>query len=204
LIVGAALAGLLAGCTSSAFPGLSGIVPRPAAQGPLLTAAVEPAEVADAAQTDAAPPASADTAPEEALPAPEELRVDGAVVVAATDLAATANIDGLIRHYAGVYKVPEALVRRVVARESGYNPKAKNGPYYGLMQIRYETAQSMGYRGAASGLLDAETNLRYGVKYLSGAYLVGGRNADQAVRNFARGYYYDAKRRGLLKEAGLR
>ena len=62
----------------------------------------------------------------------------------------------------------------------------------------------MGYRGAASGLLDADTNLRYAVKYLSGAYMVGGNNADQAVRNYSRGYYYDAKRQGLLEEVGLR
>ena len=89
-------------------------------------------------------------------------------------------------------------------RESGYNPRAKNGPYWGLMQIRYDTAQSMGYSGPASGLLDADTNLRYAVKYLSGAYVVGDSNADQAVRNYASGYYYSAKAKGLLDEVGLR
>lgn len=114
------------------------------------------------------------------------------------------SLDGLIAKYAGMYGVPEALIRRVIVRESGYNPRARNGPYYGLMQISYATAQSMGYRGAASGLLDADTNLRYAVKYLSGAYMVGGGNPDQAVRNYSRGYYYDAKRQGLLEEVGLR
>lgn len=114
------------------------------------------------------------------------------------------SLDGLISHYSTQYSVPENLVRRVINKESGYNPSARNGPYYGLMQISYATAQSMGYRGAASGLLDAETNLKYAVKYLSGAYVVGGGNADQAVRNYSRGYYYDAKRQGLLEEVGLR
>jgi len=114
------------------------------------------------------------------------------------------SLDGLIAHYAAEYNVPEALIRRVIVRESGYNPRAKNGPYYGLMQIRYDTAQSMGYRGPASGLLEADTNLRYGVKYLGGAYLVGNQNADQAVRNYASGYYYDAKAKGLLEAVGLR
>jgi soluble lytic murein transglycosylase-like protein len=114
------------------------------------------------------------------------------------------SLDGLIGRYSAQYDVPEALVRRVILRESGYNPRARNGPYYGLMQIRYDTAQSMGYRGPAAGLLDAETNLRYGVKYLSGAYMVGNQNPDQAVRNYARGYYYDAKAKGLLEEVGLR
>ena len=115
-----------------------------------------------------------------------------------------AGLDGLIGKYAALYDVPEALVRRIIVRESGYNPKAHNGPYWGLMQIRYDTAMSMGYRGPASGLLDADTNLRYGVKYLGGAYMVGGGDADQAVRNYSRGYYYDAKRQGLLEEVGLR
>ena len=113
-------------------------------------------------------------------------------------------MDPLIAKYAAAYDVPESLIRRIIVRESGYNPRARNGPYYGLMQISYATAQSMGYRGAASGLLDADTNLKYAVKYLSGAYVVGGGNADQAVRNYSRGYYYDAKRAGLLEEVGLR
>ena len=34
--------------------------------------------------------------------------------------------------------------------------------------------------------------------------LVGDNNADQAVRNYSRGYYYDAKAKGLLEEVGLR
>ncbi len=100
--------------------------------------------------------------------------------------------------------MPESLVRRVVARESGFNPGARNGPYYGLMQIRHDTARSMGYRGEPSGLLDAETNLKYAVKYLRGAYLVARSNPDMAVRFYASGYYYDAKRMGLLEEVGLR
>jgi soluble lytic murein transglycosylase-like protein len=100
--------------------------------------------------------------------------------------------------------VPESLIRRVVQRESGFNPKARNGPYWGLMQIRHDTAKSMGYSGSAAGLLDAETNLKYAVKYLRGAYVVAGYNSDGAMRNYARGYYYDAKKLGLLKEVGFR
>lgn len=42
-------------------------------------------------------------------------------------------VNGLIAKYAMAYDVPESLVRRVVQRESGFNPKARNGPYYGLM-----------------------------------------------------------------------
>ena len=55
-----------------------------------------------------------------------------------------------------------------------------------------------------AGLLDAETNLKYGVKYLRGAYLVADGNHDAAVKWYSRGYYYEAKRKGLLEETGLR
>ena len=128
----------------------------------------------------------------------------GTLVAEQAPAVRPSSMDGLIARYSGEYNVPEALIRRIIVRESGYNPRARNGPYYGLMQIRYDTAQSMGYRGPAAGLLDADTNLRYGVKYLSGAYVVGNQNPDQAVRNYARGYYYDAKAKGLLEEVGLR
>ena len=59
-------------------------------------------------------------------------------------------------------------------------------------------ARSMGYQGDNKGLLNAETNLKYAVKYLRGAYLVADKNHDQAVRLYARGYYFDAKRKGML------
>ncbi len=130
-------------------------------------------------------------------------RSEGTVVMPAPAAVRPSGIDGLIAKYAAAYDVPEALIRRIIVRESGYNPRARNGPYYGLMQISYATAQSMGYKGPAAGLLDPDTNLHYGVKYLSGAYLVAGYDADGAVRLFARGYYYDAKAQGLLDEVGL-
>ena len=113
------------------------------------------------------------------------------------------DIDALIAKYSVAYDVPERLVRRVVHRESRFNPGARNGPYWGLMQISHPTARGMGYKGAPKGLLDAETNLKYAVRYLSGAYKVAGGNESQAVRYYARGYYYDAKRRGLLEETGM-
>jgi soluble lytic murein transglycosylase-like protein len=95
-------------------------------------------------------------------------------------------------------------VQRVVVRESRHVPAARNGPYYGLMQIHPSTARTMGYRGPPEGLLEAETNLRYGVKYLRGAWLVAGGDRDEAVAWYARGYYDEAKRKGLLEETGLR
>ena len=110
----------------------------------------------------------------------------------------------LINKYARLYDVPVSLIHRVVIRESRHQPGARNGPYYGLMQILPQTARTMGYRGPAEGLLDADTNLRYAVKYLRGAWMVSDGNPDRAVMWYAKGYYYEAKRRGLLVETGLR
>jgi soluble lytic murein transglycosylase-like protein len=95
------------------------------------------------------------------------------------------------------------LLHRVIVRESTHNPSARNGPYYGLMQILPQTARSMGFRGSADGLLDAETNLKYAGRYLRGAWLVSGNDEEAAVNWYARGYYFEAKRLGLLKETGL-
>jgi soluble lytic murein transglycosylase-like protein len=116
----------------------------------------------------------------------------------------TPEMRALIEKYAAIHEIPESLLHRVIQRESDYNPGARNGPYYGLMQILPQTARTMGYEGPPSGLLDAETNLQYAGKYLRGAWLVSGGDEDEAVRWYAAGYYYEAKRKGLLYETGLR
>jgi soluble lytic murein transglycosylase-like protein len=100
------------------------------------------------------------------------------------------NIDPLITKYAAAHKLPESLVRRVIKRESGGNPRLVYHGNYGLMQIRLGTARSMGYGGSADGLLDPDTNMSYAVKYLAGAYRVANGDADRAVHYYQTGYYY--------------
>jgi soluble lytic murein transglycosylase-like protein len=113
------------------------------------------------------------------------------------------DIDQLIQKYAALYEVPVDLVRHVVNRESTYNPKAYNNGHWGLMQIKHATARGMGYDGPAKGLFDAETNLKYAVKYLRGAWLCADGNAKKADWLYQTGYYFDAKRKGLLEATGL-
>ncbi|MDP8920912.1 MAG: transglycosylase SLT domain-containing protein [Pseudomonadota bacterium] len=124
-----------------------------------------------------------------------------AAIVCALPAAASdrATIDALVVQHARIHGVPEALVHRVIRRESGYNPRASSRGNLGLMQIRYATARGMGYTGPASGLLDANTNMTYAVAYLANAYKVAGGNPDRAVALYAGGYYYEAKRKGLLR-----
>lgn len=116
-----------------------------------------------------------------------------------------ASLQSQIASHAAANNIPEALVHRIIRRESNYNPRAVGrGGAMGLMQIKYDTARGMGYKGSASGLLDADTNLTYAVRYLAGAYRVAGGNDDRAVRYYAAGYYYAAKRLGITKEFAQR
>jgi len=118
---------------------------------------------------------------------------------------ASGNLDGLIARHAAANNVPEDLVRRIIKRESGGRPGVVSRGNYGLMQIKLATARSMGYSGSAAGLLDADTNMTYAVKYLAGAYHVAGGNTGRAVHYYAAGYYYAAKSKGLAtRDGGLR
>ncbi|SFL02195.1 transglycosylase SLT domain-containing protein [Methylorubrum salsuginis] len=107
------------------------------------------------------------------------------------------NIDALIAEHARAYKVPAAFVHRVVKRESNYNARAKGGSALGLMQIKHATARGLGYSGDAAGLYDPNTNLKYGIAYLAGAYRAAQGDLEQAYRYYNRGYYYVAKRLGI-------
>jgi soluble lytic murein transglycosylase-like protein len=110
---------------------------------------------------------------------------------------ANGNLDALIARHAAANNLPEDLVRRVIKRESGGNPRVISAGNYGLMQIKLPTARSMGYTGTAAGLLDADTNMTYAVKYLAGAYRVANGNPSRAVHYYAAGYYYAAKNKGM-------
>jgi soluble lytic murein transglycosylase-like protein len=106
---------------------------------------------------------------------------------------ANGNLDSLIARHAAANNIHEALLRRIIKRESGGNPRVISKGNYGLMQIRLGTARAMGYQGTAAGLLDADTNMTYAVKYLAGAYHTAGGNADRTVHYYAAGYYFAAK-----------
>lgn len=107
------------------------------------------------------------------------------------------SLDASIARHAAANGVPLELARRVVKRESSGNPRAVSKGNYGLMQIRLGTARAMGYRGNAQGLLDAETNMTYAMRYLAGAHRAARGNHDRSVALYARGYYYEAKAQGF-------
>ena len=115
----------------------------------------------------------------------------------------TPELRALINEYAKVHDVPPSLIHRVIQRESDYRPNARNGPYYGMMQILPATARTMGFRGSPSELLDPEVTLRYAGRYLRGPWLVSDGNEQKAVMWYARGYYYEARDRCMLRVTRL-
>ncbi|WP_248409642.1 lytic transglycosylase domain-containing protein [Aliiroseovarius sp. S2029] len=116
----------------------------------------------------------------------------------------TPELRGLINKWADRYQIPRELVHRQAVRESTHRPWARNGPYWGLLQILPQTARTMGHRGPPKELLNPDVNLKYAGKYLRGAYIVSGGSIEGAMKWYAKGYYYEAKRKGLLVETGLR
>src|ERR1700744_3081967 len=118
--------------------------------------------------------------------------------------APRALYETLITTHARANLVPEALVHRVIVRESKYQAALLGrGGAIGLMQIKLATARSLGYTGTAEGLRDPATNLLYGIKYLAGAFRAANGDHDRAVHYYAAGYYFAAKHQRLehLKEA---
>jgi soluble lytic murein transglycosylase-like protein len=119
--------------------------------------------------------------------------------------AGHSEYDSLIATHAAANNVPEALVHRVILRESRYQPNLVGRcGCIGLMQIKLATARSLGYTGDAQGLRDPNTNLTYGVKYLAGAYRAANGDHSRAVHYFAAGYYEAAKHQRLQQVAEVR
>jgi len=172
-------AALILAAEARAEGGDAGAVISPDKAAEFLEAAAAAAEAAaeeDAAETAGA--AKADrTRDEEVSNQTASLPTtpaDARLSLRSSDAMRAKALKPLIARYASENGLPYELADAVVRLESRYNAGARNGPHMGLTQINFRTAQSLGYHGPAAGLLDAETNLRYGLKYLARAYKLAG------------------------------
>jgi soluble lytic murein transglycosylase-like protein len=85
------------------------------------------------------------------------------------------DLHALVAAKAKAHGVPLALARAVVKVESNFRPRTTGrAGEIGLMQIKYNTARMLGYSGSRQGLYDPATNLEWGMRYLAGAYKLGG------------------------------
>jgi soluble lytic murein transglycosylase-like protein len=71
--------------------------------------------------------------------------------------------DPIIKKYAGEFRLDPSLVRSMIAKESGFNPKAiSHKGAQGLMQLMPATAARIGVQNP----LDPEENIRGGMKHM--------------------------------------
>ncbi len=87
------------------------------------------------------------------------------------DVALSGNrgvVVSLIKSMAPRYGVPTWFALRIAKIESGYNPRVRGAAgEYGVFQLKCATARGIGFRGNCGSLLNASTNVQYGLKHLS-------------------------------------
>ncbi|QIB36131.1 lytic transglycosylase domain-containing protein [Ancylobacter pratisalsi] len=85
--------------------------------------------------------------------------------------------------------VPVALARAVVRIESNWNTHLTGrAGEIGLMQIKHQTARGIGYRGSRSALYEPATNIKFGMRYLAGAYRLAGGDTCGTVMRYQGGH----------------
>jgi soluble lytic murein transglycosylase-like protein len=74
----------------------------------------------------------------------------------------------LIRAMAPNYGVPTWFALRIAHVESNYKPHVRGAAgEYGVYQLKCSTAKGIGFTGKCKDLLDARTNVKWGLKHLS-------------------------------------
>lgn len=100
-----------------------------------------------------------------------------------------AALRGRIAAHAKAAGLPAELAEAVVRHESRFNPKVRGRHgEIGLMQIKPQTARALGYTGTAAGLYDVETNLKWGMAYLAGAYKLAGGDTCGTILRYNAGH----------------
>ena len=99
------------------------------------------------------------------------------------------TLAALIAKHAHENGIPVSLAQAVVRIESRGNVRASHGGALGLMQIKAGTARAAGFNGVAAGLLDAETNLHFGMKVLADAYRVAGGDVCRTLMKYQSGHF---------------
>lgn len=114
--------------------------------------------------------------------------------------------DSLVKLYGDKWRVPVALIKAVIAAESGFNslasrkepPKASLPPTpdfpaggdesRGLMQLLVRTARALGFTGDPIGLYNAATNIDLGTRLLADNLRRSGGNLDAAISAYNGGF----------------
>lgn len=115
---------------------------------------------------------------------------------------------------ASSHGLPAEVAHAVIEIESNFKPWALGGDgEVGLMQVLPSTARLMGFRGTNDDLAKSETNITYGVRYLSQAWKLAERDLCTAVMKYRAGHaetrfshlsvQYCLRARAILKRGGI-
>lgn len=78
------------------------------------------------------------------------------------------HVVALIQSMAPSYGVPTWFALRIAHVESNYKPHIRGAAgEYGVYQLKCATAKGIGFSGNCAELLDARTNVKWGLKHLS-------------------------------------
>ncbi|UOK72845.1 lytic transglycosylase domain-containing protein [Ancylobacter polymorphus] len=100
-----------------------------------------------------------------------------------------ANLTALVDREARANGIPVALARAVVRIESNWKVQTTGrAGEVGLMQIKHQTARGMGYKGSRAKLYEPATNIRWGMRYLAGAYRLAGGDTCGTVMRYQGGH----------------
>ncbi len=99
------------------------------------------------------------------------------------------SLTAIVDREATAHGVPVALARAVVRVESSWNPRETGDVgEVGLMQIKHNTARLLGFAGSRAELYDPKTNVRWGMKYLAGAYKLANGNVCKTALKYQGGH----------------
>lgn len=100
-----------------------------------------------------------------------------------------AGYRAVVEREARAFDVPPELADAVMAAESSYDPTTVGADgEVGLMQLMPATARMLGFAGTLDELAIPEINIHYGVRYLAGAWRLGGRDICTAAMKYRAGH----------------
>ena len=104
-------------------------------------------------------------------------------------LSSRDSIAAVVDQEARANGIPIALARAVVRIESNWNAGLTGrAGEVGLMQIKHQTAKGVGYTGSRAALYQPATNIKYGMRYLAGAYKLAGGDTCGTVMRYQGGH----------------
>ncbi|WP_354135681.1 transglycosylase SLT domain-containing protein [Bradyrhizobium sp. LB11.1] len=99
-----------------------------------------------------------------------------------------AEIRKIIEREAARTNLPADIAEAVVFVESGYNSAViGSAGELGLMQVRLETAATLGFKGNATELAEPDLNIHYGVLHLSRAWRLAGGDLCRTLMKYRAG-----------------